>query len=87
MEESNSMLKIIGPSFVVEIARRRSLNLFIIATIQRRSARSRNRLKDQESLAMHAPKRLQASKSTEINHMNLYLLKSLKKKLLKSIAE
>jgi len=56
------MLKIIGPSFVQEIAQRRSLNLFIIATIQRRSARSRNRLKDQESLAMDAPKRLQASK-------------------------
>jgi hypothetical protein len=84
------MLKIIGPSFVAAVlARRRSLKywLFIIATIQRKSVRSRNRLKDQESLAMHAPKRLQASKSTEINHMNLYLLKSLKKKLLKSIVE
>lgn len=87
MEESNSMLKIIGPSFVKEIAVRRSLNLFISATIQRKSARSRNRLKDQESLTIHAPKRLRTSQYKEINHMNLYLLKSLKKKLLKSIAE
>jgi len=80
------MLKIIGPSFVL-IAVRRSLNLFIIATTQRKSVRSRNRQKDLENLAMDAPKRLQASKSLEINPMNLYLLKSLKKKLLKSIAE
>jgi len=80
------MLKIIGPSFVL-IAVRRNLNLFIIATTQRKSVRSRNRQKDLENLAMDAPKRLQASKSLEINPMNLYLLKSLKKKLLKSIVE
>jgi len=83
LEESNSMLRIIEPSFVR--AQRKSLKLSIIATIRRRLVRSRNRLKGQESPAMGAPKRLQASKSIEINHMIRYLPKSLKKKLLKSI--